>query len=543
MPYKFTPAEKEELRRKYQENINTINSYIPEQYENYRLQPNWKAFDKFVNDPQKAWMYKKGMEIRARELKKKDIQEALARKFDHLKDPNKIYGLGRFFHTELIPSDDPEAQAYNEAKYKMYMEHPEAVVQRRMQKVFNASVQELAQIAKCKDRDALMLAWAERNSDIVESAFEAFGTITKWPNDMLTPAMQKNLSSVVRNYEPLFDAAETYRRVNEGFPVLHNSIVQEQEFILGGTDFSQEHPDLDKWISGNEKIKADIAMKGKMLSEFFGALEKNHIDVSKPGALGEWTVKTNSQKEPQISLSSWIKDKKPGTLEKLSPEEAAETKKIFNSDFTKEEGYKEPEIPAKFKAITLEKARDDLIYKYCIANDLKISEVEDGGFYKIAESIKGGVKERVFGTTSLEYKHVIQTLKDYDNEKHVAHHNPKPVKIAANQYLIHKGVKAREEAMALPYPAKERSLLCFDLIEEFQKAEPVNEDKLIPGTNEVVKGPHKEWPPAIHDKNEVEDNLIQDEPQNNAPQVEKKAEKNIDEAKKDEPEIQEIQAN
>ena len=231
---------------------------------------------------------------------------------------------------------------------------------------------------------------------------------------------------------------------------------------------------------------------------FFKGLEKTNIDLEKDGALTEYYVENVGGKEKKVSVQKWINGKLDGKpeLKKMSPEQVAGFKKIFKIDYTKEEGYKEPEFPEKFKEPPFKAVRNEIALRYATKYNIPMHKIDEQGFNLIAESIKGSVKERLFNTTSRQYKNLIQTMKDYDNKNHVGYHDSMPVKLAANDYLIHKGVRTREEAMILPSPAKERSLLCFDLIEGYQKAEPENEKKLVPGSrfvkmpeNKIVREP------------------------------------------------------
>ena len=509
MPYKLTEAEKEAIRNQYRTNIETINSYINR--DEYKFKLDMDGLNKKLNDPAFVYHYKKSLETNAMTAKQKEIQTRLDEELKHLKDPNKseLYTMSRFMHNELIPSDDPAAEAYNREKIRQYYLHPEAVAQRRFQRFLNSNVADLAKIAKSKDRDNKMVAWASKNHVAANEAYELFGTLSKYPKDMLTPEMEEFLSSIGRNYEVMNDTTEKMVKVKEDDLVLPEKMVNNQEYLLDATDFAVDHPELSQKLSGKNSIAPDPEIKAKGFNVFFDTLEKAHIDLSKDGILTEYYVENAGGNEPKVSLGKWANTKLDGkpTLKRLTPEQVAGFKKIFKVDYTKEEGYKEPDFPESLKEPSWKAARDELVFKYAVKYDLPIHEVDNGGFSKIAECIKGGMGERLFRTTSHQYNNLIQTLKDFDNENHVNYKNSTPVKMAANDYLIHKGVKTREEAMNLPYPAKDRALLCFDVIDEFQKAEPASLDKMVPGTRDIIKGPHKEWPPAIEDPNALNDEL------------------------------------
>ena len=506
MPYKFTEEEKEEIRRKYRENIRIINSYInPDgSRKQFEVKLDMDGLNKKLNDPDYAYFHKKSIEVVQKEAKKKEIQDRLDKKFAYLKDKNhpERYVMQRFMHDELIPSDDPVAEAYNEEKIKMYCLHPEAVAQRKFQEMFNVNVKQLAEIAKNSDEDAKMVAWASNDVNMAKAfeAFEAYGTLSKFPKDMLTPEMKEYLDSVSRNYEMMIDTTEKMYKVKDVDLVLPELINDNQENLLNLSNFGDDHPELAALVSKKNPGAVGLTLPDakEKYNAFFKGLEKTNIDLEKDGALTEYYVENVGGKEKKVSVQKWINGKLDGKpeLKKMSPEQVAGFKKIFKIDYTKEEGYKEPEFPEKFKEPPFKAVRNEIAFRYATKYNIPMHKIDEQGFNLIAESIKGSVKERLFNTTSRQYKNLIQTMKDYDNKNHVGYHDSMPVKLAANDYLIHKGVRTREEAMILPSPAKERSLLCFDLIEGFQKAEPENEKKLVPGSrfvkmpeNKIVREP------------------------------------------------------
>ena len=506
MPYKFTEEEKEEIRRKYRENIRIINSYInPDgSRKQFEVKLDMDGLNKKLNDPDYAYFHKKSIEVVQKEAKKKEIQDRLDKKFAYLKDKDhpERYVMQRFMHDELIPSDDPVAEAYNEEKIKMYCLHPEAVAQRKFQEMFNVNVKQLAEIAKNSDEDAKMVAWASNDVNMAKAfeAFEAYGTLSKFPKDMLTPEMKEYLDSVSRNYEVMIDTTEKLFKVKDVDLVLPAVINDNQENLLNLSSFGEDHPELAALVSKKNPGPIGLTMPDskEKFNAFFQGLAKTNIDLEKDGALTEYYVENVGGKEKKVSVQKWINGKLDGKpeLKKMTPEQAAGFKKIFKIDYTKEEGYKEPDFPEKFKEPPFKAVRNEIAFRYATKYNIPMYKVDEQGFNLVAESIKGSVKERLFNTTSRQYKNLIQTMKDYDNKNHVGYHDSMPVKLAANDYLIHKGVRTRDEAMILPSPAKERSLLCFDLIEGYQKAEPENEKKLVPGSrfvkmpeNKIVREP------------------------------------------------------
>ena len=550
MPYKLSEAEKEQIRENYRHNIETINSHIEDEDFHYRV--DMASLNKKLNDPALGWLYKKSLEAYQREIKKKDIQERLEAELADQKIPGKIYPLGRYLHTELIASDDPEAEAYNRAVVTAYYKHPEAFVQRKFQRLMGGDYQIVADIAQCKDKEALMAAWAADHPSEIQECFEMFGTIGAYKDDLLHPDVLKYKESIGRNLEPLYDTNQwPGRTAGDG--------------IFTAPDWDHEHENaVDYAFENEQEIISKVRQKTNFNMErpiktgsfvnFFNTLKKNNVDISGPGGMLNYIVTKNvNGKEKQLSLSLWAAPKGDANgeagelndnikLKRLDDQTKKNIQQFFKKDYIKEENFKMPEIPDKFKEPAWKVARDELVFKYSVKENLRIHEVDNGGFSKIAEAIPTTFGEKIFGK-SKQWANVIQTLKDFDNEKHVNHNNSKPVKLAANDYLMHKGVKTREEALRLPQPSRDRALLCLDTLNTFQAAEPKNEPKIIPGTREYLKNgtQEKKWPPAFENAAQVEDdNLIVQEQQNQQPviqnEIQAQHQEKVNEAKEKEPE-------
>ena len=549
MPYKLSEAEKEQIRQNYRHNIETINSHIQDEDFHYRL--DMATLNKKLEDPALGWLYKKSLEAGQRELKKKEIQERLEAELADQKIPGKTYPLGRFLHSELIASDDPEAEAYNRAVITAYYQHPEAFVQRRFNRLLTGDYQIVADIAQCKDRDALMATWAADHPNEIQECFELFGTISAYKDDMLHPDVLKYKESLSRNLEPLFDTNQwPGRTLGDGVftaPVWDHEHENAVDYA-----FENEREILSK-LRQKANFDTEYPIKTGSFVNFFNTLKKKNVDISGPGGMLNYIVTKNvNGQEKQLSLGLWAAPKDAAgeggelnnniRLKRIDEQTKKNIQQFFRKDYIKEENFKMPEFPDKFKEPAWKVARDELVFKYSVKENLRIHEVDNGGFSKIAEAIPTTFGEKIFGK-SKQWANVIQTLKDFDNEKHVSHNNSKPVKMAANDYLIHKGVKTREEALRLPKPSRDRALLCLDTLDAFQKAEPQNEAKIIPGTKEYIQNgaPQKKWPPAFENAAQVEDdNLIVQEQQNQQPviqnDIQAQHQEKVNEVKEKEPE-------
>ena len=528
MPYKFSEEEKRVLREKYLANIATLNSYIAKKED--KIKPDLSAFNKKLDDPKVVYQHKVALEARQMEAKKKEIQSALSKKFEHLKIEGKDYPLPRVLHQSLIASDEPEAMKYNEEMVKSYFLHPEAFTQKRMEALYNVNLKDLAAISKCKDVDGLKLAWATKHAQIVDDGFEAYNILRTYDDkNMLTKEAEEFQKSVGKNYEFLVDTAELPKAYNEFFLTVPPLSDKQMGAIMGNRNFIRDQQDLFKGLQERQMTNLLHEAKNEKFRKLFDATKKAGVNFDKDGPFSNICIDTQKEDPKYVSFNAWseIGAKTDDPIKKIDGDAF---KKLFAKDYAKEENFKLPEMPEKYKEPSWKAAQDDFYFQKAIREDKPIHEFVGKPLAEFAKDIKGGVKERLFNTTSLEYKHVIKTLEDFDNKKHVGYHNSTPVKLAANQYLIHKGVKTREEAMALTGPSKDRALLCFDLIETFQKNESPALDKIVPGTLEIKKGPHERWP-AIEDPSIVEEDLV-------APEVpNENVKENVVEIQEKEPEI------
>ena len=514
MPYTLTEQEKEQLRQEYLENLRILNSYLPNEHK-YKV--DLAGLNKRLNDPNEVRFYKKGLELKAALKKKSEIYDALDAKYSHLKIPGKVYPLTRYMHSEMIPSDDPEAMRLNEERMKQYFLHPEAEVQRRMQRVLNADIKDVAKIANCKDKDNLLLEYYEKNSTLVEDAFNVKSILDDMKKNKeieLTPDCAKYYEAIAKDYEVLIDASDSVQKMGTSYFTMpkHMTTAQDNIFNSINCNIETEQPEVYKKFHDsvvqeqNKQLTAD-----DNITSFVNNCKKKDIDFTNNDTL---TNVVGMHEGKVIPLKRWFFEKmdnnqvKP-TVKRLTNDEVNNVKKIFTKDFTKEKGYKEPYVPLKFQKPVWQQVREDLMYKYAARENISLAEAEKQDLSKVASSIGGGVGERLFNTTSREYKNVITTLKDYDNPKHVHYHDGRALSFSANQYLIHKGVKTVEEAMALPQPGRDRALLCLNIMDVAQKDADPKLGKFVPGTNEVIKDSEKknDWPPVFDDNSLFDDSI------------------------------------
>ena len=526
MPYILTEEEKDELRQEYLANIRLINKYLPPEH---KYKEDLAGLNKRLNDPSEQRFYKLNMQLKAELDKKMEISDNLFSKYKHLMDKNKSYPLSRLMHSEMIPSDDPEAMKINEERYKQYFLHPEAEVQRRVQRVLNSNVSDLARIANCKDKENLLTEYYAQNQALVDDAFCVIGVLKdmKSKGVHLTPECAQFYDSIGQNFEIFVDTSSNVNNISRSYFTMPNTQTVAQDRILHDmrVGFEEENPEIANKFNANVLLKMNKDQIKDDTKIHVANLKKKGVDLVNHG---DALVKNVAfYKGREIPLSRWFREKlynkpNPPTLKTLTDEQVKNVKKVFTVDYTKEAGYKAPEFNKKFEKPIHEQLKAYLALKYAIRADIKLADAEKESMSKAASVITGGLKERMFNTTSKEYKNVITALKEYEKPNHVHEKDDRHLAFTANQYLIHKGVKTMEDAMRLPQPGRDRALLCLNIMDITQKDVKPELGKFVPGTNEVekvndapvVKEPAIKDPKVLEEPEEKNNNIIEEkEPQ------------------------------
>ena len=513
----FTKQEKAELRRQYRANVQTINRYV--NGPTNRVPLNMAEFERKINDPKFIRIYKKGLEINQRRRAKDELCSQLVAKFKYLKDPKKIYGGDRVVSSKLILSDDPEAVAYNEAVIKQYLEHPEAVVQERLQKLLNFNPKIIDTYHKNPDFDSLMINACEKDEDLFTDAFNFRGLVNEFKGkNILVPELEERLDSIVGNYEMLVQPLGHIDNIKSNALFTAPALTENLQQEFDATGFMDAHEDI---YSKMQEMRSytDNTREGKIgVDEFFKYVHEHDININEPGGMGKIVgIGTNEYTEQYgyvspVSVLGKSMKCDDMVVSQLKPNQLHDMAKVFKKDYIAESGYKPIEKPAKFKDIGYE-ARNNILEEYAIKNRVSFAKLDNDGISSIAESYKGKFKEWFFRTTSRQYKNFKSVLKNFENPSHRDYGKHEPVLNAANEYLIHKGVQSVEQAMALPQPGKDRALLCLSVVTKIQDAVGYENGYIAPGQRERFQGkPQKsdDWPQAIKNPKEVDidDNTI-----------------------------------
>lgn len=539
MPYTLSKEEKAAIRRQYQENIRILNTYLPE---GQKIRPNLKALNKRLNDPKEQRFYKKSLEFNRRRDFKLAEASRLKRLYEpQLRDKSKADPLERLMHCELASSNTPEAKQYNELKVKNYYLHPEAETQRRFQKVLDLDISPLAKAVKTNDLDNYLLDYYEKNEAAVEDGYCFVQSTGKFNKDDLSPDMKKYLDAVGRNQEMLVSINNKVVSVEEGYYFSFPELTIDQEASLTENMDFQVNENVAPLFESFKKrtLGRDYSTKTEAeFKDFFTKSEQLGINLNEKGVMSKLVAENKSTGEI-YSYTDITRNKFKGNnipeVKRLNEQEIAGVHQILKKDYTKEKGFLDLDLPREFQKPGVVQAREELIFNYALEKGKSLTEVDNKGLGEIAESIKGGLKEQIFHTTSREYKNFITAMKNFEKPNKIGEYqNSDRVVGSANQYLIHRGVTSMEQALAQPEPQRSRCVLCLNTINTFQKHADPTAEKVVPGTNQIYQEQTKksDWPAAILDKNLVNDepvidnniekdsNVIENVKENDSPKLE-----------------------
>ena len=549
--YVLTEEQKRELRRKYIENVRTANQYLSN---GNKIKLDMDAFDKKLNDPKMQRLYLKGQELYHKYLEKQRISGEIFESMSGEKIPGKTYDLNRLIHSEIIPSDDPEARAYNEQKIRNYILHPEAETERRYRELLNLDISDVAKFSSSEDLKNFFIDFYEKNAAAIDLANETKLILSHC--NPKTPALEQYVKQIGANFEVLANIQDIATSIKgEEFFTFPDSLTEEQyEELFGSSNYLIEQGDVAE--ANKTKITHSMAMEPieKDFKNFFATCRQNNIDFSNGASLcglvaTDTTTGNRIQFTRYASIEAWKRehpdreqnlvrrdsvvdiDLNIDTLEPtiLSAEEVNQIKQITTVDHTLEEGYANPEMPEKFKEPVIERAKRDVLYNYALDNNLNLGDIAHKGIYGVADSYKGNWKERFFNTTSHQYKNFKENLKNFENPNNASYNRPQPVADSARNYLAHKGVTTVEEARRLPPPSDKRALLCLSVIKTFdeqyglthrpevqQQQNEVENNNIVPEVqqqqqNEVENNNNIVREQAIQNPHEVDDLFNDDE--------------------------------
>ena len=455
MRYILTEDEKRKLREKYQANVNRLNGFLED---GLKIRPNLRALNRRLNNPKIQRLYKKGMEIAEKRNKRMEIATELLGKYKHLEKPGRSYLLPRTISHFI--DERPGAEKYNEAIIKAYYLHPEALAQYGYQKAMELNPGDLIKISKSNDADNLFLEYYDRNRIACDFAITLKDGYTD--RNMLSDGARTYLNSIKSAYETINTTGFLAANITENyftFPKLND----EQRLSLDEIPMGEEEErKLSADVSNTMTIyQTDIMMND--IKKFAKKLEDGHYDIDKPGAFSTYVAKDKKTQKyvsfGEILLGNIKND--DADIIKLDDETSKDIRKFYARDYIAEEDVKFPKpMPKNIIAEYMNEFR----YRYAINNNKPLYKLEEKSLSNMLKGIRRGFFETIFTSTSDYTKRLQEVIEEFENPRSEDYQNKEKLKEAAKAYLDHRGVHNREEALRESSAARNRSLLCLDIV-------------------------------------------------------------------------------
>ena len=507
--WKLTKQEKNELKRQYRQNVNYINQHLDPGNRN-RVPLNMAAFERRLNDPKEVKLYKSGLEYNRKAAAQEATYERIKNTYDQpFKLPGKTYALDRVIHCLMIPEISEEAEAYNREVVKQYREHPEAMAQTLLKKVFQVNPKYFDDYHRTQDFDGLMLDRYKRDEVIETTAFNIHHVLTDLKTaGLLNETVLQNKDAIEGNYEALGYSLTQIGAIKDDayftIPYIDVDSFMEVTTNAGGDNTFCRRLQASQTAVENQGPNRRGA---SAVVDLQGPNERLNVPGAMGRFIGEYTDEVTGEINKASPISRAIAGEEGGNFNTtvLPVSEIRKMDNVLNKDFTNEKGFKMPEKPAMYRNVA-ETARSLIIEELAIRTQGNASKIDSDGLYSVADSYAGNFKERFFHTTSRQYKNFKSVLNKFENPRSRGYKDTNALKTAANEYLIHKGVHNLQEAMALPQPGKDRALLCLTTLEKVQEAEGPQSTYLRPGLREPVQVDLKKkggYPPAIENAKDV----------------------------------------
>ena len=453
MEYFLTEQEKNDLREKYIANVNKLNQVLPN---NLKINPNLNAFNRRLNDSNEQGRYKKAIELHQNALKREEIANELKNKYSYLqaKNPNHSYLMTRTI--SYLIDLRPGAEKYNEALVKTYYLHPEAVAQYAYKKAMEINPGDLLRISKCADADNLLLEYYEKNRIACDLGFcirDSYDLNTK-----LTDDAKEYLDIISSDYQIVSKIGTSVKAIADNYFTMPN-LSDEQIEKIADSKIISDVPLYRSVMNVATDFPAIKKAKDeyKILSD--KGLEKNY---NKPGAFCYYICQDKKTKEYKSYYDVVIENKENEyDIIKFDDEKAQNILKIHENDYILEENVK---FPKPLPQDEVEELLGEFRYRYAINNNTYLSKLEEKSLAQLHSSVKKGFFEFIRRSTSQYTKDLQTVIKNFETPGNKDYKNKEKLKEAAEAYLKHRNVRTRADALRQNSSAKNRSLICLDII-------------------------------------------------------------------------------
>lgn len=406
----LSQKEKEQVINRYRELVEQMNAKLPK---DQQIKYDVKSIIAKCDDPNEIIPYRAGMNLNNKRAKQDAAFEDLKRKYPYTVKNDYGFKIQRYF----AEKDTEDAKKYNEQIYQAFLKDPEKFMNHTFSKLVHFNPNDIY------DSDKADLAdYHYRQFAMVENA-PALGNYLKNNPDVL-PEIKEKAKNITTFAKGLDYLPAMSKKVSSIDYLACPKLTQQQAQILGdafAVDSSNDVANIIHDLSDKEKpLPPKEYYKSIGLDKF---LDENNVDSPalavdfvKTTEIGGQPVNTN------VPLTEFVqhKDDAPGNV---NYEVVVDEEKEF--DFVEEHSITNSERQRLFDE-----------FGKALYEELGMKGKYDVN--KLEDKFKGNVFERMGGTTSDEYKELIQAIKDYSDPKSENYLNYDNMVEKAEDYLDHK---------------------------------------------------------------------------------------------------------
>ena len=430
----FTDEEKKAFEDEYTKAVNAFNKVLPD---DMKLNLDLEGFHKKINDPEQVEMYRRISFVNEISAKKDKIQKQYKSTFDkEITEKKEQHPIGRIIST-LMRADGSEAsENFNKKLMDFYYKYPNEVAQAVLKGIFKADSKVYEGILKddyerCKvytdNFERSYIAWEVKHVlDVMEKDGEIVDELKNSPMITLLQAQ----SSLKANFGSTDSFAMPKITMDQFNKITHQSIPDTLPFFgkISGVVYGSDIDD----------VKKDI----KLLKE------KGYLNDEET-ALTYKAIETKDGKEKEIKLLDAIKSKDSNV--KIIKRSEEEKQNMLNITTGLKNRYE------------IRRFKEDFVSSYNDKNpQTKIDKFDQS---KILDYHKGGFFERLFNTTSKEYKEFVENFKKFTDPENPDISVKDKLIESAKAYIEHKNVSDVVDLAALEDgTGKERVKLCLSVL-------------------------------------------------------------------------------
>lgn len=410
----FTKEEKAQIIARNQQIVAELNKYLPD---DQKIQPD-PNFEKKLDDPQVAKMYRLGQKIKQRDDRQRQIWDELRNKYGSTRVNFTAMGSLRIGNT-------PEDRAYNETLYRNFKEDPDKFIYKQYHKMMQTSGKELYDLG---DDPIKQGQYYLDNYEKVSYASNIKSVVNSENNKgIFTDEFKGNIKSVASLGHMMYQTKYALNDVNSldkiAFPTLNKTQIDK----LYDSRFSSDHyNDMADVSSKVRDLKYGWGKEPSPKQMMDTIKEKTGVDLSNEAHLMTGKIFYDKEGIP-MDVEDIVKGK---------------------NNFSSAKEISDPTQKRSFRGITNDFKLAYMKNWKTAFNDkmgVKGSKID---IEAIENKQKGNILQRMFRRPSKEYTAMMDAFKAYNDPKSKDFMNKDKLSTATQAYVDHKNEKGSVKSRA-----------------------------------------------------------------------------------------------